>query len=179
MGDHNNVVISREVFAIIGKEIMPAATRKPTAMHENHYGAFMGTIDLGCPKIEAQAVFASYSGCSTTMEYECIFIRTREILSIGVEVRAILVRADATILQRVANPAPGLGSRRRHEAPWACCRSPIGRAFENVDTVPPEAAYFSSGRLSNSFVGGNNPAVSTTGPCKRFRGSFLALCFGA
>jgi hypothetical protein len=114
------------------------------------------------------------------MEYECIFIRTREILFIGVEVSAILVRTDTTILERVANSAPGLGTRRRHEAPWASCGSAIGHAFENVHAVPPEAAYFSSGRLGNGFVGGNNPAVSTTGRCKRFRRSFrLALCFGA
>jgi hypothetical protein len=58
MGDHNNIVISREAFAIVGKEIMPAATGKPTAVHVNHDRAFMAAVDLGCPKIQAQAVFA-------------------------------------------------------------------------------------------------------------------------
>ena len=113
------------------------------------------------------------------MEYECIFIRTREILSIGAEVSAILVRTDTTILQRVANSAPGLGTRRRHEALWACGGSAIGHAFEDVHAVPPEAAYFSSCRLGDGLAGGNNPAVSTTGRCNRFGRSFLALCFGA
>ena len=113
------------------------------------------------------------------MEYECIFIRTREILSIGVKVSAILVRTDTTILQRVANSAPGLGTRRRHEAPWARSGSTIVHAFENVDAVPAEATDFPSGRFCNGFVGGNNPAVSTTGRCKRFGRSFLALCFGS
>lgn len=114
------------------------------------------------------------------MEYECIFVRTREIFSIGVEVSAILVRTDTTIVERVANSAPGLGTRRGHEAPWASCGSAIGHAFENVHAVPAEAAYFSSSRLGDGFVGGNNPAVSTTGRCKRFGRSFrLVLCFGA
>lgn len=46
MGDHNNIVISREAFAIVGKEIMPAAAGKPAPVHVNHHWAFMGTIDL-------------------------------------------------------------------------------------------------------------------------------------
>ena len=100
------------------------------------------------------------------MEYECIFIRTREILSIGAEVSAILVRTDTTILQRVANSRPWFRLDWRH-------------AFEDVHAVPPEAAYFSSCRLGDGLAGGNNPAVSTTGRCNRFGRSFLALCFGA
>ena len=32
MGDHNNIVISREAFAIVGKEIMPAAAGTPPCM---------------------------------------------------------------------------------------------------------------------------------------------------
>src|SRR5258708_34719364 len=103
------------------------------------------------------------------MEYECIFIRTREILSIGVKVSAILVRTDTTILERVPNSAPGLGTRRRHEAPWANCGSTKGHAFENVHAVPAEAAYFSSGRLVNGLVDGNNTAASTIARCKRYR----------
>src|SRR6476646_7260799 len=155
-----------EVFAIAGKEIVTAATGKAAPVHVNHHWAFMVAVDLGCPKIKAQAVFAWNCGGCTTMEHECIFIiRTREIFSIGVEVSAILVRTDTTILQRVANSAPGLGTRRRHEAPWVSCGSTMGPAFENVHAVPAEAAYFSSGRLGDGFIRGNNPAVSTTGRC--------------
>ena len=80
MGDHNNIVISREAFAIVGKEIMPAATGKPTAMHVNHDWAFMAAVDLGCPKIQAQAVFAGYCGCCTTMEHKRLFIPVRKIV---------------------------------------------------------------------------------------------------
>jgi hypothetical protein len=91
-------VISREVFAIVGKKIVPTATGKPAPVHINHHWAFMGTIDLGCPKVKAQAVLTGYCGSRTTMKYKCIFICIREILPIGVEVSGILAGADSTIL---------------------------------------------------------------------------------
>ena len=53
MSYHNNVVISRKVFAVIGKEIVTAAAGKAATMHVNHYWAFVGAIDLRCPQIEA------------------------------------------------------------------------------------------------------------------------------
>jgi hypothetical protein len=106
------------------------------------------------------------------MEYECIFIRIREILSIGVEVSGILVRTDPTILQRIANSGPGLGTRRGHEAPCTSSGSTIGHAFENVHAVPPKAADLSSGRFSDGSVRGSNLAVSTTNRDGLFGRSF-------
>jgi hypothetical protein len=58
----------------------------------------MGAFDLRCPKIKAQAILPRNCGSRTTMEYECIFIRVREILPIRVEVSGILVRTDPAIL---------------------------------------------------------------------------------
>jgi hypothetical protein len=49
MSHHNNIVISRKVFAIIGKEIVTAAAGNAATMHVNHYWAFVGAIDLRCP----------------------------------------------------------------------------------------------------------------------------------
>jgi hypothetical protein len=62
------------------------------------------------------AVFAGYRGSCTAMEHECIFIRSREILSIGVGVSGILAGTDSAILQGVAYSAPRLGFHWRHEA---------------------------------------------------------------
>jgi len=163
MSHHNSVVISCEVFAIIRKKIVTAAIGKPAPVHVDHDGAFVGTIDLGCPKIKAQAVLTGYRGSCATMEYECIFIRIREILSIGVEVSGILVGTDPTILQRVANSGPRLGTRRGREAPCTGCGSTIGHAFENVHAVPPKAADFSSGRFRDGPARGNHLAISTAG----------------
>jgi len=148
-------------------------------MHVNHDWAFVATVDLGCPKIEAQAVFADYCGC-TTIEHKRLFIPVREILSLTIETSGVLDRTNLTILQSTTNSGPGFRTGRRPEAPSTSGASAIGHAFENVHTVPPEAAYFSSGRLGNGFVGGYNAVVSTTGRCKRFGRSFrLALCLGA
>jgi len=145
-------------------------------MHVNHDWAFMAAVDLGCPKIQAQAVFDGYCGC-TTMEHKRLFIPVREVLSLAVETSEGRARANLTILQSTTYSGPGFRTGRRPEASDA---SAIGHALENVHAVPPEAAYFSSGRLDNGFVGGKDPAVSTTGRCKRFGRSFrLALCFGA
>src|ERR1700758_2642024 len=98
MSNHHNIVISCQVFAVIRKEIMTAATRKPTSMHVNHDRTFMGAVDLGCPKIQAEAILTGDCGSGTTMKYECIFICIREILFVGVKVSGILVRTAATIL---------------------------------------------------------------------------------
>ena len=53
MSHHNNVVISREVFAIVGKEIVPTATGKAAAVHVNHDWTIVGAVDLRGPQIEA------------------------------------------------------------------------------------------------------------------------------
>jgi hypothetical protein len=116
VSDHNNVVISRKVFAIIGKEIVTAATGKAAPVHVNHDWAFVGAIDFVCPEIKAQAILARNCGSCTAVEYEGIFIRIREILSVGVEVSGILAWTHPTILQCVANSAPRLGFHWRHEA---------------------------------------------------------------
>jgi len=145
---------------------MPAATGKPTAMHLNHDWAFMAAVDLGCPEIEAQAVFAGYCGCCTTMEHKRLFIPVREVLSLVIETSGVLARANLTILQSTTNSGPGFRTGRWPEAPFTSGASAIGHAFKNVHAVPPEAAYFSSDRLGNGFVRGNDPAVSTTGRCK-------------
>src|SRR5258708_25712349 len=99
MGHHNSVVISREVFAIVRKKIVPTASGKPAPVHINHHWAFMGTIDLRCPKVKAQAVLTGYCGSPTTMKNKCIFIFIRKILSICVEVAGILARADPALVQ--------------------------------------------------------------------------------
>jgi hypothetical protein len=149
-------------------------------MHVNHDWAFMAAVDLGCPEIEEQAVFAGYCGCCTTMEHKRLFVPVREVLSLAIETSGVLARANLTILQSTTNSGPGFRTGRRPEAPCTSGTSAIGHTFENVHAVPLEAAYFSSGCLGNGFVGGNNPAVSTTGRCKRFGRSFrLALSFGA
>src|ERR1700746_3517808 len=163
VSNHNNVVISCEVFAIVGKKIVTAAIGKPTSMHVNHDRTFMGTIDLGCPKIQAEAILTRDCGSGTPLEYECIFICIREVLSISNEMSGILVRTDATILQRVANSAPRLRTRWRHEAPCARSGGTIGHAFEKIHTVAPKAADFSSHRFRNRSVRGHNRAVSTSG----------------
>src|ERR1700746_2179587 len=95
------------------------------------------------------------------MEYECILVRIRKIL-LSVEVSAILVRTDSTILQCIANPAPRLGTRRGDEATLASCGRTIGQAFEDVQAVPPKSADLSGDRLGNGCVRGSNLVVSTT-----------------
>jgi len=73
-------------------------------------------------------------------------------------------------------PVQGSKTGRRPEAPFTSGASAIGHAIENVHAIPPGTAYFSSGRPGNGFVGGNTPAVSTTGRCKRFGRSFRLRC---
>ena len=43
------------------------------------------------------------------MQYECIFVRIREILPIGVDVSGILAGADSTKLQALRIPLQGSG----------------------------------------------------------------------
>jgi len=63
-------------------------------------------------------------------------------------------RANLTILQSSTNSGLGFRTGRRPEPPFTSGASAIGHAFENVHTVPLEAAYFPGGRLGNGFVGG-------------------------
>jgi len=100
-------------------------------MHVNHDWAFVATVDLGCPKIEAQAVFADYCGC-TTMEHKRLFIPVREILSLAIETSGVLDRTNLTILQSTTNSGPGFRTGRRPEALFTSGASAIGHAFENV-----------------------------------------------
>ena len=123
----------------------------------------MGAIDLGCPKIQAEAILTRDCGSGTTMEYKCIFVCIREILSIGVEVSGILVRTDPTILQGIADSAPALGARRRHEAPRTSSGGTTRYAFENVHAVAPKTADFPSRHFRDGPVRGDNLGVSTTG----------------
>jgi hypothetical protein len=76
------------------------------------------------------------------MEQKRLFIPVREVLSVVIETRGVLARANLTILQSTTNSGPGVRTGWRPEAPFTSGASSIGHAFENVHAVPPEAAYF-------------------------------------
>jgi len=142
---HDYVMIAGETLTVIGKKVMAAAAGKSAAVHINHDWAFMRAIDLRCPKIEAQAILAWDRGSRATMQHELIFVGGRKVFPVGIEGRRVLVRANASILRRVANPTPRFGLDWRHEAPSTRRGGAIRYAFENVHTVPPEAADFAAG----------------------------------
>src|SRR5258708_13028893 len=85
---------------------MSAASGKSSAVHVDHDRAFMGGVDLRCPKIEAQTVLAGNRGERTAMQQECIFVGVRQVFPVSINVRRVLARTDAAILQRIPNSRP-------------------------------------------------------------------------
>src|SRR5437016_4918724 len=164
---YDRTMIAGETLAVIGKKIMAAAAGKSSAVHVDHDRTLTGAIDLLCPKIEAQAVLAGDRGGRATMQHERVFVRVGEVFPVSIKVRRVLVRAHASILQRVANSLPGFGLDWRHEALRASCGGTIGHTFENVHPVPLEAADFPSGCFGDRCrVRGNDRAASVTACCE-------------
>src|SRR6201982_727822 len=105
---HHHVVITSKAFAIIGKKVVSGSSGETASMIEDHDRAFMRTVDLRCPKIHSQAVFAWHRGGGPPMEQKGILIGIRKVLSVHIEVCGILLGADSTVCKRVANPRPWL-----------------------------------------------------------------------
>src|SRR5580658_5225539 len=55
-----NIVIARETFAFVGEKIVVAAARESSSMHVDHNRALVRTVNLRCPDVDAQAVFARH-----------------------------------------------------------------------------------------------------------------------
>ena len=83
---------------------MPGASGETASVHEDHDRAFMRTIDLWCPEIHSQAVFAWHRGGGTSMKQKGIFVGIREVFSVHIEVCGILLWTNSPICERVANP---------------------------------------------------------------------------
>src|SRR5229473_414556 len=163
VGHYNGVVVTSETLAVIRKKIMPAASGKSSAVHVDHHRAFMGGVDLGCPKIEAQAVLARNRGERTAMQHECIFVGVRQVFPVSIEVSGVLARTDAAILQRIANSRPRFWLGGWHEAIRARGRCAIGYALENVNAVPLESSNLSRSSFCDSCsVGSNHHTASAT-----------------
>src|SRR5580692_7710506 len=166
---YNHIVVTGEAFAIIGKKVMPGASREAASMHEDHDRAFMRTVDLGCPEIHSQAVFAWNCGGGSTVKQKDILVGIREILSVHIEVCGILLWTDSPVCKRVANPCPWFGLGCWHEAPWAGGRSAVWDAFENVDSVSLISADFARTCLYHSSGIGTNDLASRRWNCGSLR----------
>jgi hypothetical protein len=159
---HHHVVITSEAFSIIGKKVVSGASGETASMHEDHDGAFMRTVDLRCPKIHSQAVFAWHCGGGSPMEQKGILVGIREVLSVHIEVCGILLWANSTVCKRVANPGPWLRFGCWHKAPRARGRSAIWYAFENVDSISLKSTDFARAGLYHSSQVGTNDIASRT-----------------
>src|SRR6266849_88312 len=163
--DHG-IVIAGKTFAVVSQKIVAAASGKSSAVHIDHDWALMRRIDLRCPYIQMQAVLAGNCGGRTAMQHELIFIGVRQIFSVRIKVRGVQVWTDTAILQRVANSRPRFRFDWWHESPSASGRGTVGYTFEDVHTVPPESADFSSGCFCDGGrVGSDDRAVSANAWC--------------
>ena len=163
---HHNIMITGETLAVIREKIVAAAGSEPAAMHVDHDWALVGPTDLRRPKIQAQAVFAGHCRSRATVQHELIFVGVRQIFPVSIKVGRVLIRANAAILQRVANSSPRFRFNWWHEASLASCGSAIGKTFEGVDAIAPEAPDLSSGRFCNGRgIGGGNCAACATARC--------------
>src|ERR1035441_5146994 len=91
----NDVVIARETVAFVGEKIVAAATGESSSVHVDHDRAFTRTVNLRCPNIDAQAVFTRHSDCRSAMKEKAVFVGVRQVLSIHIEVRGVVLWADA------------------------------------------------------------------------------------
>src|SRR5580700_10284263 len=136
----NDIVIAREIFAFVGKEIVITASRESSPMHVDHNWALVRAVNLRCPDVDAQAVFARHKDGRAAMEQECVLVVARQVMPIGIEVRGELLRADASVCKGVANSGPGFRFSRWHETPGPGGRRAVRHAFVRVYTVPLESA---------------------------------------
>ena len=83
------------------------------------------------------------------MEHKCVFVGVGQVLSIGIKVSRVVGRTYAAILQRIANPFPGLGRGGRHEAPLTGGRGTVRYSFKDVHAVPLKPADLPGGRFCN------------------------------
>jgi hypothetical protein len=161
--DDDNIVIACETFAIVGEKIMPVATGESSSVHVDHDRAFMGSIDLLCPKIKTQTVLARHSDRSASMKHKCVFIGVCQVFAVGIKVRRVVSWTDAAILQSIANPFPGLRPGRREEAPRTGGRGAVGHAFEHVNAVPFKSTDFPRSRFCDRCSIGRNHLTSSAG----------------
>ncbi len=75
VGDHDHIVIAGETLAVVGEKIMAAAAGVSSPMHVHHDRAFMGSVDLRRPQIEAQTVLARHRGGRAAMKNKCVLVR--------------------------------------------------------------------------------------------------------
>jgi hypothetical protein len=134
-------------------------------VHVDHDRALTGAVYLRRPEIDAQAVFARYTNGRAAMNQELIFVVASLVFAIPGEVSlagpptGLLLRTDAAIFQRVANPCPGLRFCRRHKSPVSGGRRAIGDTFEDINVVVLETTDLSRTRLHHcSGVRGNDLA---------------------
>ena len=99
------------------------------------------------------------------MKHKCVFIGVREVLSVGIKVRRVMSWTNAAILERVANPFPGLRPGGRHEAPLAGGRGTVRYAFKNVHAVPLKPTDLPCGRFCNRRSIGRSDRSSPAGYC--------------
>src|ERR1039457_5277361 len=107
-------------------------------MHVDHNRALTRTVDLRRPDVDAQAVFARHRDGGSTMEQKCIFVVARQVMPVRLEVRGILLWANASVRKRVANPGPRFRFGRWHKASGAGRRRTIRHPIECDYAVPRE-----------------------------------------
>jgi hypothetical protein len=82
----NDVVIPRQVFAVIGEQILTASVGESPSVHPDHDRALTGAVYFRSPEIDTQAVFARYHDGRAAMNQELIFVVASQVFAIHIEV---------------------------------------------------------------------------------------------
>ena len=64
----DDIVIAGEAFAIVGEEIVIATAGISPAVHVDHHGALIGAVNLRCPDVHSQTIFARHPDICASME---------------------------------------------------------------------------------------------------------------
>ncbi len=146
-GDEDDVVVAREIFAVVGGMLLAASGDVTAAVEPNHDGAFGVVVDGRRPHVEVEAVFVL--DAVGPVEHPGVFV-------FG-PAGARGLRRDVAVLHGAAQAGPWLGLGGRHETRGAFGAGAEGDAFEGVDAVAGVAADFAGGGFDDvGFVGGDD-----------------------
>jgi len=144
--DYDDVAAPRQIGAV-GDRTVGRAEMKSAAMQPHHDRA-LGIIEARRPDMQGQAVLG----------FRARVYRAEKSRHSGAASRRRLpLRRASAIGQRVAQPGPGLGRPRRHEAVRADRRRGIGNALERTDPGLRAAAQFAGGGLDDRLHGHFHP----------------------
>jgi len=121
---------------------MPAATGVSSPCMYTIIRAFMGRMDLRCPKIEAQTILARHGGGRAAMEHKCVFVSVCQVPFRRYQSAPSHALGKTRPYCNALRIPFRLGTGGRHEAPLTGGRGTVGYSFKGVHTVPLKPAIF-------------------------------------